>query len=76
MLGEDLSFITICICSQQATCMRVDLSHVNVGELSAELKTVSGIRGSACHMLNALLRLHYHNLIVVDNLRLEAIWQT
>ena len=56
--------------------MRVDLSHVNVGELSAELKTVSGIRGSACHMLNALLRLHYHNLIVVDNLRLEAIWQT
>ena len=54
----------------------MDLSDVNVGELSAVLKTVQGIRDSACHMLNALPRLHYHNLIVVDDLRLEAIWQT
>ena len=52
--------------------LKVDLSHVNVGEFSAELEIAQDIRGSACHILNALPRLCYHDLIVVDDLRLEA----
>ena len=50
--------------------LKVDLSHVNVGELSTELQTVQDISGSACHILNALPLLRYHGLIVVDVLRL------
>ena len=42
--------------------LKVDLSHVNVGELSTELETIKDIRRSACHILNALPRLCYHNL--------------
>ena len=45
--------------------LKVDLSHVNVGELSAELKITQDI-------LNSLHRLCYHNLVIVDNLRLEV----
>ena len=52
--------------------LKVDLSRVNVGEFSAELKIAQDIRGSACHILNALPRLRYHDLIVVDELGLEA----
>ena len=52
--------------------LKVDLSHVNVGEFSAELEIAPDIGDSACHILNALLRLRYHDLIVVDDLRLEA----
>ena len=51
--------------------LKVNLSHVNVGELSAELETIQDIKISAYHMLNALPRLCYHDLIVVNNLRLE-----
>ena len=47
-------------------------SHVIVGEFSAELEIAQDIISSACRILNALPRLHYHNLIIVDNLRLEA----
>ena len=50
--------------------LKVDLSHVNEGELSAELETIQDIRSSACHILNALPRLPYYDLIVVDDLRL------
>ena len=49
--------------------LKVDLSHINVGELSTELEAVQDIRSSARHILNALPRLHYHDLIVVDELR-------
>ena len=52
--------------------LKVDLSHVNVGEFSTELEIAQDIRSSACHILNALPRLHYHNLIVMDDLRLKA----
>ena len=52
--------------------LKVDLSHVNVGEFSAELEIAPDIGGSVCHILNALLRLRYHDFIVVDDLRLEA----
>ena len=52
--------------------LKVNLSHVNVGELSVELETVQDIRSSACNILNALPRIYYHDLIVVKNLRLEA----
>ena len=62
------------ICVLPTDNLRLDLSHVKVEELSTELKTLQGIRGSACHMLNTLPRLHYHDLIVVDDLRPEAIW--
>ena len=34
--------------------LKVDLSHINVGELSTELEAVQDIRSSACHILNAL----------------------
>ena len=75
MLGGDLSVITICresVCCQHAGNLKVDLAHVNVGELSAELETIQHIRCSACHMLNALPRPCYHDLILVDYLRLEV----
>ena len=52
--------------------LKVDLSYVSLGEFSAELEIAQDIRGSACHILNALPRLHYHDLIIVDDLRLEA----
>ena len=52
--------------------LKVDLSHINVGEFSTELEIAHDIRGSACHILNALPRLCYHDLIVVDDLKLEA----
>ena len=51
--------------------LMVDLSHINVGEFSAELEIAQDIRGSAFHILNALPKLRYHDLIVVDNLRLK-----
>ena len=41
------------------------------GRISAELEIAQDIRGSAFHMLNAIPRLRYHDLIVVDNLRLK-----
>ena len=49
--------------------LKVDLLHINMGELSTELEIVQDIRGSACYILNALPRLCFHNLIV-DNLGL------
>ena len=52
--------------------LKVDLSHVNVGELSAELETIQDIKSSACHILNALPRLRYHHLIIVKDLRFQA----
>ena len=72
MSGGDLSIITICREFSYVLPkgnLKVDLSHINMGELSTELEAVQDIRSSACHILNALPRLHYHDLIVVDDLR-------
>ena len=52
--------------------LKMHPSHVNVGEFSTELEIAQDIRWSACHILNALPRLRYHDLIVVDGLWLEA----
>ena len=52
--------------------LKVDLSLVNVEEFSAELEIAQDIRGFACQILNTLPRLRYHDLIVVDDLRLEV----
>lgn len=46
--------------------LKVDLLHINMRKLSAELEIVQDIRGSACYILNALPRLCFHNLIVDD----------
>ena len=43
---------------------KVDLSHVTVGKISAELETIQDIRSSTCPILNALPRLCYHKLIL------------
>ena len=72
--------LCVCVCMCVCVCayvlptfnLKVDLSHVNVEEFSAELEIAPDIGDSACHILNALLRLRYHDLIVVDDLRLEA----
>ena len=54
--------------------LKEDHSHVNAaGDLSAELETLQDIGSSAGHILNALPRLCYHDLIVADGLRLEVV---
>ena len=58
---------------ERILCVRACVrACVCVGESSAELEIAPDIGDSACHILNALLRLCYHDLIIVDNLRLEA----
>ena len=42
--------------------------------VSAQLKSLQDIRSSAGHILNALSRLCYHNLIVVGDLMLEVCY--
>ena len=42
------------VCVLPTGNLMVDLSHITVGELSAELETIQDIRSSACHILNAL----------------------
>ena len=74
MLGVDLSMIIICresISVLPTGNLKADLSHVNVGELSAELETIQDI-SSASHTLNVLSRLCYH-FIVVDDLRCVCV---
>ena len=44
--------------------LKADLSHANVGKLSAELETMQDIRSSASHIPNALSRLCYHFIVV------------
>ena len=44
--------------------LKADLSHINVGKLSAELETMQDIRSSASHIPNALSRLCYHFIVV------------
>ena len=39
--------------------LKVDLSHVSVGELSAELEIAQDIKSSACHIPSALPKFHY-----------------
>ena len=58
----------------------MDLTCVNAGGLFVELETILDIESSASHSLDALLRLRYHDLPVVDDLRLEVyvcvrVWQ-
>ena len=45
--------------------LKADLSHVNVGKLSAELETIQDLRSFASHTLNVLSRLCYHFIVVV-----------
>ena len=61
-VGRGSPIITICmqrIYVLPTGNLKVDHSHVNVRELSAELKIAQDIKSSACHILNALPRLCY-----------------
>ena len=57
----DLPVITIC-----------RILHIASNQPEGELETIQDIRSSACLKLIALPSLRYHNLIVVDNLRLKV----
>ena len=69
MLGGDPDLSMIIICRESISVLptgnlKADLSHANVGKLSAELETMQDIRSSASHIPNALSRLCYHFIVV------------